>query len=184
MVGNLARVFPATAGTSFTYAVGDGTNYTPVTITFPAAPTTGSLTVTTPSSSVADHPDTTSIISSVSASKGVNRYWTLKGSTVAGTFSATVNYINGTPVDLDAGVTVGNFVVARGAICNGSGVSRSCSTTWTRPTLGGVPTAIQATVTGMSISNSPTIESDFVVGEPATARFAREREFIYTRELY
>ncbi|HET9404358.1 MAG TPA: hypothetical protein VFO57_07245, partial [Burkholderiales bacterium] len=182
VVGNLARVFPATAGTSFTYAVGDGTNFTPVTITFPAAPTTGSLTVATPGSPAADHPDTTGETSGIDAAKSINRYWTLKGSTLNGTCTAAFNYIDGTPVDRDSGATAASFVIRRGATCSGSGGGRTC-TGWGLLTLSGAPNNTLATATGVSISSGDP-ESDFVVGEAAVTRFSREKEFIYTRELY
>jgi MSHA biogenesis protein MshQ len=182
VVGNLARVFPATAGTSFAYAVGDGTNYTPVTITFPAAPTTGSLTVSTPSSPAADHPDTTGETSGIDASKSINRYWTLKGSTLNGTCTAALTYISGIPVDRDSGATAANFIIRRGTTCSGSGGGRTC-TGWGLLTLSGVPNNTLATATGISISSGDP-ESDFVVGEVAITRFSREKEFIYSRELY
>ena len=182
VVGNLARVFPATAGTSFVYAVGDGTNYTPVTITFPAAPAAGSLTVSTPGSPAADHPDTTGETSGIDAGKSINRYWTLKGSTLSGTCTAAFIYINGTPVDRDSGATAANFIIRRGATCGGSGGGRACMS-WGPLTLSGVPTNTLATATGISISSGDP-EADFAVGEVAITRFSREKEFIYTRELY
>ncbi len=179
LVGNLRKNFPA-AG-AFTYAIGDGTNYTPLAVSFTAMPTTGGLTATTPTSA-ADHPDTTGGTSTVDSAKSVSRYWTLKNSTLAGTYDVTLNYISGTPVDLDAGVTVGNFVIARGTSCSGAGALRTCGT-WSRPTLSGTPTSTQASATGISVASGDP-EADFAVGEPASTKFTRERQFIYTRELY
>jgi hypothetical protein len=173
VVGNLAKDFSATG--SFTYAVGDGTRYTPVDVTFTALPTPGRMTV---SATAGDHPDTTAESSSLDPSKSVNRYWTIKNTTAVGTFDATFNYLS---TDLDAGVTAASMVIARGGTCTGSGAGRSCSTTWSRPTMGGSPTTTQATATGLATG---VTESDFAVGQPAPVRFSREKEFIFTRELY
>ncbi|MNC84570.1 hypothetical protein D3C83_01270 [compost metagenome] len=54
---------------------------------------------------------------------------------------------------------------------------------WGPLTLSGVPTNTLATATGISISSGDP-EADFAVGEVAITRFSREKEFIYTRELY
>jgi hypothetical protein len=177
VVGNLAKAFAA-AG-SFTYAVGDGTNYTPVTVNFSSLTTPGNLTASVTNT---DHPDTTAGTSGADSVKSINRYWTLKGSTLAGTSSATLNYINGTPVDRDATAIAANFIIRRGASCSGSGAARTC-TTWSQPALGGVPTTTQAQATGLVIASGDP-ESDLAAGELLDLRFLRERQFIYTRELY
>lgn len=180
VVGNLAKAFAA-AG-AFTYTVGDGTNYTPVAITFTALPTTGNLTVSTPTAPAADHPDTAAWNTTVDPTKSVNRYWTLKNSTLNGTYSAAFTYIDGVPVDRDSGAAAASFVIRRGATCSGSGGGRTCAS-WGPLILSGVPSNTLATATGISIASGDP-ESDFVVGEPASTRFTREKEFIYTRELY
>jgi hypothetical protein len=173
VVGNLAKTFNA-AG-AFTYAVGDGTRYAPVDITFTALPTPGRMTV---SATAGDHPDSISESSSIDPTKSVNRYWTLKNTTLVGTFNATFNYL---AADLDGGTTAASMVIARGATCAGSGLGRSCSNTWSRPALGGAPSTTQATATGM---DTGVTESDFAIGELVPVRFSREKEFIFTRELY
>jgi hypothetical protein len=181
VVGNLARNYTAIG--TFTYAVGDGTNYTPVTVQMTALGTAGNLTVSTPSpaASVADHPNTTSGVSGVNPSNSVNRYWTLKNSTLAGTYTITVNYLSGSPVDLDSGATPASFIVSRGTSCSGSGTSRNCGG-WTSPTLNGVPTSTQASASGITIASGDA-DVDFVVGV-ARSVFSREKEFIYTRETF
>jgi hypothetical protein len=173
VVGNLAKQFSAPG--SFTYAVGDGTRYVPVDVTFTALPTSGRMTV---SATAGDHPDTTAESSSLDPAKSVNRYWTIKNTTAVGTFDATFNYLS---TDLDGGVTAASLLIARGASCTGSGPGRSCSNTWSRPTLSGTPTTTQATATGLATG---VTESDFVVGQAAPTRFSREKEFVFTRELY
>ena len=180
VVGNLARAFLAVAGTSYIFTLGDGTNYTPVTITFPAAPTAGTLTISTSSATALDHPDTTSVTSSLNSAKSVNRYWTMKkDAALAGAFNAAFTYVAG---DVDDAPNAHLMRFARGSVCTGSGSSRSCSTTWTNPTTVASPTSTLATATGITLTT--TSESDFAIGELGTTRFAREREFIYTRERY
>jgi hypothetical protein len=178
VVGNLTRVFAAS--TTFLYTVGDGANYAPVNVVF-TANVTGSLTVS--SSSPADHPNTVAGTSPAEPNRSVNRYWTLKGSTINGTADLTFNYLAGSPRDLDSGVIPGGLVIGRGGpgTCTGAGSARQC-TTWSRPALVGAPTALQAVADNVALTNSPAQESDFVIGE--VRRVAREKEFIYTRETY
>lgn len=175
VVGNMAKAFSGTG--SFTYTVGDGTNYTPLTVTFFTLPTTGNLTVSTPASPSADHPDTTLGTSLVRSAQSVNRYWTLKNSTLAGIFSASPTYLAG---DLDALATYPNFSVSRGATCSGT---RTCAS-WAIQSLGApAPSATQVTATALSMT-SGAAESDLAVGEPTLPRVTREKEFVFTRELY
>jgi hypothetical protein len=181
VVGNLARSYSAT--TSFTYTVGDGTNYTPVTVTFTGA-ATGSLTATVTNT---DHPRTTAGFSGITSTKSINRYWTLKTSTITGTYTATYAYVAG---DIDGGangVTVLGtslpfVIVRRGSTCSGSGGARTCSS-WAPTTPSGVSTTTTASASGIAISNGDP-EADFVVGETGISSQSRERQFIYTRELY
>ena len=180
LVGNLARVFPAVLNTSYVFTIGDGTNYTPVTITFVGTPTSGTLTVSTPNTSVADHPDTSTWSAKIDPTKSVNRYWrTTKDAALAGTYNVTLNYI---ATDLDAGATAASFVFGRGTGCTGSGATLTCPT-WTQLSPTGTPTTTVATTNGIVIA-AGAAEADLVVGEAATARFAREKEFVYTRERY
>jgi len=183
VVGNLAKNYSA-AG-SFTYAVGDGTNYTPVTLSFTSLTTAGGLTVAVTNT---DHPNTTSATDGVDAVKSINRYWTAKGSTLAGAYTALFNYVNGSPVDLDGGAATSNVKVRQGSSCSGSAGSRTCSGWTDRTTVSancssGTPSTTQACATGLSAVVGGT-ESDFALGELLSSNFARERQFIYTRELY
>lgn len=173
VIGNMAKAFSATG--SFTYTVGDGTNYTPLALTFYTLPTPGSLTVSVTSG---DHPNTTAGTSLIRNTQGVNRYWTLKNSTLAGVFSGTATYVAG---DLDAAASYPNFSVSRGATCTSG--PRNCAS-WAIQSLGApAPSATQITATAMSMT-SGAAESDLAVGEPTLPRAMREKEFIFTREMY
>lgn len=176
VVGNLEKVF--SAATAFTYGVGDGTNYTPLTVTFSAA-VTGNLTASVTNT---DHPNTTAGSSGIDSSKSINRYWTLKGSTVNGTYTAAFNYIDSTPAERDAAATAANFNIRRGTTCSGSGAGRTC-TSWGALTVSGVPSNTLATATGVTLASGDP-EADFAVGELSPTKFSREQEFIFTRERY
>ncbi len=175
VTGNLAKAF--SSATAFTYALGDGINYTPIAVTFDAA-VTGSLAAAVTAS---DHPNTTAAASGIDAAKSINRYWTVKNSTISGTYDAVLTYINGTPVDRDSGATAASFVMRRGTNCSGSGGGRTCPT-WGPITVSGASNT-QAVATGVTVSSGDP-EADIGVGEPVDTRFAREKEFIFTRELY
>jgi len=181
VVGNLAKTF--SAATTFAYTVGDGTNYTPITVTFTVA-ATGNLTAAVTNT---DHPDTTSppASSGISPSKSINRYWTLKGSTITGTYTTTFTFVSG---DIDGGVNgvtvsgsnLPNVIVRRGTTC--SGATRHCNS-WGATTLNGISTTTSASASGISITSGDP-EADFVIGEGTFTTQSREREFIFTRELY
>lgn len=159
VVGNLRKRIPAGASTC-TFQVGSGTSYTPLVATFVAGTTSGNLTASTAG---ADHPSIAS--SGINPARSVNRYWTLTngpaplvGLPAAG-FSATFNFINGSPVDFDAGSVPANFIVQR---WNGA--------TWGATTLNATCTATPATnlckqVNGLTAATF----GDFAIGEPAAA---------------
>jgi hypothetical protein len=175
VAGNLQLHFPAGTPTC-TFHIGDAaTNYTPVTIAFTTAIATGNLTATLTNT---DHPNSTGGADGIDSTKDVTRYWTLKGSTVAGTYTATLNYVGG---DIPVGATQANFIAVRGQNCTGSGALRTCSP-WSSPASTN-PTATSTQATGNAIA-SGALDTDFAVGEVANSNFARERQFIYTRELY
>jgi hypothetical protein len=179
VVGYLEKVFPA-AG-AFSFEVGDPANWTPVAATFASLGAAGNLTVSAPTAP-ADHPNTSAGTSGIEATRSINRYWIFSGITLGGSADLTFNYVNGIPVDRDAAANAAAFVIGRGATCAGAGAARSC-VSWSRPTLAGVPGNTQASVTGVTFA-AGAADSDFAVGEAATGYFAREPEFIYSRELY
>ena len=147
VIGNLRKQIPAAAFTC-TFEVGSGTNYTPVAMVFASAPT-GAGTVTA-STTGTEHASIAS--SGINASKSVNRFWTLTNNSLtlaAAGYNATYTYINGSPVDYDAGSTVANFIVERwsGALWFPTTPTGSCSTT-------------VCTISGQ------TTFGDFAIGEP------------------
>lgn len=175
--GNLRMAFPA--GTpNCTFHVGDATvNYTPMQVNFTAATPAGNLTASVTSQ---DHRNTTAGITGIDPTKSVNRFWTLANSTLAGTYTARFTYIAG---DND-GAGFANYRLRRGAACAGTGVSRTC-TPWGSLTISGIPTNTITDASGIAISADGPAEADFSIGEadPST-NFQREKQFIYTRELY
>lgn len=175
VAGNLQLGFPAGTPTC-TFPIGDAaTNYTPVTIAFTTATAAGNLTATVTS---ADHPNTTGGADGIDATKDVTRYWTLKNPTVGGTYTATFTYVS---ADIRAGSAQANFVAARGQNCSGTGAARSCSP-WGSPASAN-PTGTSTQASGNSIA-SGSADYDFAIGELASSNFVRERQFIYTREVY
>lgn len=192
LVGNLGKSFSA-AG-SFLYPVGDGTSYTPATVTLGASGfSAGSLTVSTANGAgmvtTPDHPNTTSGTDGLNKDKSVNRYWTVKrpaASGIAGSYTALFQYASG---DLDGGTTASSLIFQQGSGCSGSGASRACSI-WTQITTRssdcstGNPSSTLACATNGALPASAT-ESDFALGELAgPSNFAREKQLIYTREQY
>ena len=106
--GNFQKAFSTGAGQSFTFPLGDVSNYAPVSLASLNVTTAGSLTA---KSTAGDHPSIAG--SGISSTRGVNRYWTLVNSPagiVAGSYNATFNFVSS---DLDAGANVSNFIAAR-----------------------------------------------------------------------
>ena len=140
--GNLQKVF-ATGAQSFTFHVGDATNYTPVVLSFPSVTNSGSVTAKT---TAGEHPNIST--SGINSAKDVNRYWTLTagGGITFTTYDATFTFVSG---DVDGGGNTSNFVVRK-----------LTSGTWSAPP-GGVTTAPLST-TGKGFTSF----SDYAVGEP------------------
>ena len=117
VIGNLNLYF-ATGATSHTFDIGDGSAYTPVTVSFASVTTAGTLTAST---TTGDHPQISS--SGLNSSKTANRYWTLtNGGIVFTTYSVVFTFV---PADLDASAVPASFSVGR---YNGG--------TWSTPTIG------------------------------------------------
>jgi predicted CXXCH cytochrome family protein len=145
--GNLEIYFSNAASPSRNFVVGDATNYTPVLVAFSGTTSgSGSLVGYTASG---DHPNIAS--SGINPTLSVNRTWTIsQGATPVGGFtaySATLNFINGTPVDLDAGANTASFIV-----------NKYTGTVWEAPAVGTL-TATSTQATGM------TTFGTFQVGE-------------------
>ena len=102
VVGTMEKVGPV--GT-FTFAIGDATNYTPVLTAFSAGGATGSLAANT---TAGEHPNIGT--SGLDSTQDVNRYWTLTSTGLAGTYDATFNYVAG---DKDGGSDATMYEVER-----------------------------------------------------------------------
>lgn len=91
---------------SYTFQIGDATNYTPVDVTFQSVTVGGTLQVkqTTP-----DHPNVK--FSGLDEYKSVNRYYTLTGAGITfSTYDATMTFVSG---DIDGGANTAYFFVKR-----------------------------------------------------------------------
>jgi hypothetical protein len=127
--GNFQKTIPAGASTCV-FEVGSNANYTPAVLLFVAGTGAGSITARTTG---VIHPQNAHASSGINAAASLNRYWTLTNGgvtfPVAG-FSATFNFINGTPVDV-AGGTPANFIVERwtGAAWTSTTLNAGCAPT-------------------------------------------------------
>ena len=166
VVGLLQKAIPVGAS-NCTFEVGTSAGaYTPINTSYAGVTTAGNVLGTV---TAGDHPSISG--SGVDGTKSVNRYWTLTTPTtgafpVGGTYSATFNFLAG---DVDAGAATGAFVVVRYS-----------TGTWSA-TATGTRTGTSTQATGLAAGSG---YGDFVVGEAAPSNFAREQQFIYTRELY
>ncbi len=151
--GAVRKNYAANSALTFTFPVGDASNYTPVAITGTANTTTaGNLTISTTGS---DHPSIGS--SGIDATHSVNRYWTLtvSGLSAGATYSASFQFCSATGTgcgvnDVDAGASI-PFIVEQ------------YSTGWFPTTVSGCATTTpttQCTITG------ETGFGDFAIGDP------------------
>lgn len=145
VVGNLTKQTATNASPSFAYAIGDATNYTPISLTFTGnntAATVGSITATT---IAGDHPQLAT--SGLDGNKTVNRTWNLLNNGVSGFTNYTVN-LNYSATETDAVVTPANFVIRRYE-----------GTTWSSPSTSGTSSDVSASASGI------TSFGDFAVGQ-------------------
>lgn len=173
--GKLKKNFTASV-TTCNFEVGDSTNYTPVNVALTSV-TAGSVTASIPTP-VGDHPDINN--SGIDGTNSVNRYWKLtpEGSLAFTGSTLTFTYIGGSTVDNDNTAVVGDYITQR---------YDSASASWITTTKSGTSTTTSAAATGISTFGTPgTSYSEFAIGKPtATADSgAREREFIFNRELF
>ncbi len=144
--GNLRKMFPISAQQSFTYPIGDATNYTPVDLTVNDVTIAGGIAAKTVTTA---HPNV-GTITGYDVTKDVNRYWTLTPVTIVfSNYDATFNFV---PGDVDAGANTANF-----------GVKHYYSSAWHSATVG-TRTATSTQVLGAAFVASTTV-FDFLVGE-------------------
>ncbi|MFM9825892.1 beta strand repeat-containing protein, partial [Flavobacterium sp.] len=146
VIGNLKKATVSGDRPSFTYTIGDATNYTPLALTFIGNTTaTGGLTARV---NTGDHASVAG--SGIDATKSVNRTWTLTNDALAGfgSYNAAFAYAN---ADNDAGTTPANYLAH---LYSGSA--------WSILTPSGTATTTAATATGI------TGFGDFAIGECAS----------------
>jgi len=157
VVGNLIKQTATNTSPSFAYAIGDATNYTPISLTFignNTATTAGSITATT---TAGDHPQLAT--SDLDGNKTVNRTWNLLNNGVSGFTNYTVN-LNYSVAETDAAATPASFVIRKYE-----------GTTWTAPSTIGTSTDVSSSASGI------TGFGDFAVGQIiplSTANFELE----------
>lgn len=168
--GKLKKNFPAAA--SFTFAVGDAASYAPVEVNFTSITNAGSLTAST---TAGDHPAIA--LSSINGDKSVNRYWTLSSTDITGVYDVTLNYV---AADVDNGANTGEFIIQR---------EDEEAGTWNNVTLVAAnPTSTEGAGISTVAAVPPALVAfgfgDFAIGESSITDFIREKELIYTQELY
>ena len=138
--GNLQKNV-STGATSRTFEIGDASDYTPLSISFANVTTAGDLTAKVTSGV---HPNVGT--STLSATKFVNRYWTVTNSgTAFNNYAATFNYVSG---DIQGSATTSALIVGK-----------YDATTWTYPTVA------STTSTSLVTNSTMTSFSDFVLAE-------------------
>lgn len=162
VVGDMLKSFPA-GNSSFTFPIGDGTNYQPVTVVLTGA-TAGTLSAWVDSG---DHPDTIANISRIDQTKSANHYWTLSPGTLATYTSYDATFQFGAAIDATA--TTANFIVAK----KNAGA-------WMRPTVG-VKTATTIEITGLTSGQG---FGEFAVGELLSGVYKGVNQLIDLREIY
>ena len=147
VIGNLAKQTATSASPTFTYAIGDGTNYTPVALAFTGNNTSGSTGTITASVTAGSHAQLAT--SGIDASHYVSRYWTLTNSGISGftSYAPTFTYVSG---DNTSGTTSSSYGVR---LYNGS--------SWSVVTVSGTPTTTSTVGTGVL---SATGFGDFAIG--------------------
>ncbi len=171
--GKLRKSFTASV-TDCNFEVGDNTNYTPVNVALTSVSCTGTCTVTA-STTGTDHPQINA--SGIDSTASVNRYWTLvpAGTLTFTNATLTFTYIGGVTVDNDDTAIASTYIAQRYDVAstNWLGTNKTSSSSTSMVCYG--PTTF-----------GTTSYSDFAVGKPAASADsgAREREFIFNRELF
>jgi autotransporter-associated beta strand protein len=109
--GNLRRFVPNTSNPSIAMAIGDATNYTPVTIDFTGT-TSGSGALTASTTATAPPAGALPTGAQLDAAQYVNRRWVVTNSGVGGftSYSPTFTFVSG---DIQGGANPSNFVVRK-----------------------------------------------------------------------
>ena len=160
VAGNLTKHLTTGIDVTQNFEIGSGASYAPVAVTISTVTAAGSMTATT---ATPDHPQIAT--ASINSAMSVNRYWTLSqdANLAFDSFSAVFNFVSG---DVDDGSNTANFIVQRYA-----------ASAWFNTTL------IAALTTSTEAGNIIAL-GDFAIGQSSIVSFSREKEFVFTRELY
>ena len=145
--GTVQKAFGSTGGgQSFTFPIGNASNYLPLSLASMNVTHAGNLTVNT---TTGNHPNIST--SGIDSAHSVNRYWTLTpGGSFAATYNATFNYL---ATDVDSGATPSQFIA-----------NLYSSGAWTAATVSGTPTSTATTISGA------TGFGDFAIGDPKASQ--------------
>lgn len=185
VVGNLRKNFTASQ-LLCDFEVGDTINYTPITVDFISSTGFSAGTVTAKASASGDHPQIGT--APLLATSSVNRYWMLTPGVglTFGNAILTFTPIGGAGVDHDNLANVGSYTIQRydisNAPCDPLAVGYTGAGSWSGTSETGTQTAtsIQAT----DISTFGNICSHFAIALTNVSTHFREREFIYSREVF
>jgi hypothetical protein len=120
VIGTIEKKFNASG--SFTYDIGDASNYTPIDLTLTGVTGTGSVDGSVTNT---DHSDISN--SGIDSTKSVNRYFTLVNNSVGfTTYAPTFHFVSG---DVDAGSNVADMTIAKNSAGTWSTLSSTCSGT-------------------------------------------------------
>ena len=147
VIGNLKKITTSGNAPSFSYAIGDASNYYPLALSFTGNTSAdGGLTARTIFGEVLNIAD-----SGLDNTTKVNRYWTLTNTNLAGfgTYQANFNYATS---ENDDSTSASSYVVRR-----------YDNSTWTATTISGTPTSTSATASGI------TGFGNFAVGKANTS---------------
>ena len=138
--GNVRRAF-TNAATSFTFPIGDATNFAPLQLAFGAVTANGNVDASVTNAACGSP--------GINSARNVNHCWSLTNGGVTFTnYSATFNFV-GVGTDADAGSNTNAYIVGR----NNAG--------WTYPTVG-TRTATSTQATGLTV-----LGNTYEVGEVA-----------------
>jgi hypothetical protein len=163
--GDLQKNF-TTGPQSFTFDIGDATNYTPVAVAFANVSTTGNVTAST---TAGEHPNIATIVG-LDRTKDVNRYWTLTpaGSLGFSNYSATFNFV--VPDDIDFGADTTKFIVERYSsgwfsTTTGSQLATSTQATGMTAMSSFAVGELDNTAPTVTSVNSPTLDGSYKAGD-------------------
>lgn len=120
VVGTVGKQFNSSS--SFTYPIGDTSNYTPIDLTLAGVSGTGSIDGSVTNT---DHTDIAN--STIDSSRSVNRNWSLVNNSLSfSSYTPVFNFVGG---DVDAGATTSDMTLAKDSLGLWSILSSTCGAT-------------------------------------------------------